>query len=1058
MSFATAPILWRLGNTQNFSQRSRFNQAIKMRCSVSTISRLVLPVLLGAWGGVLSAPSLSWAEEKIDFTRQIRPLLSENCFHCHGPDAQQRAADLRLDQADGARLAIPSRDRAESELYQRISSKDPDLQMPPPDSNRSLTPEQVELIGKWIEAGATWDEHWSWRPLTAPPVPELLDTPGQAQQLHNPIDAFVQARLQARNLTPSPEADRATLLRRVAFDLTGLPPAPEEVERFLNDDAPDAYEQLVDRLLASPTYGERMSWDWLDAARYSDTNGYQGDRERTMWPWRDWVVSAFNENLPFDQFTIWQLAGDLLPDATFEQKLATGFCRNHMINGEGGRIADENRVDYVMDMVETTGTVWLGLTFNCCRCHDHKFDDLSQRDYYQFFDFFNQTPVTGGGGDPQTRPVLEAPTSDQQTRLAALRDQQQQSDQRLAEQARQLQLAEADWATAKLVSLTEESAWLPFKVHSAVAEHQQLTLREDLSVFAAGENPLNDTYTVEVTAPGAVLAALRLDVLRDASHTQGGLARSDSGNFVLTEIEVERLQGETWQRISIASAEATFEQGELKVTKAFDGDRKSGWAVYAGKPIDRDHAAVFRLAEPVTLQSEERLRVTLRHDSVHAHHNIGLFRLSAASNAEAPLNDEGTLALRTALMTPAAQRTAEQAKLVTSTHQQSDADYQTLTKQREEIAEKIKAVQGQIAKVMVMEDQPQRRSTFVLERGLYNAPTEHEVSAAVPTSLPPLPARPDEGAANRLDLANWLVSADNPLTARVVVNRFWQQLFGTGLVKTANDFGVQGEIPIHEDLLNWLAVDFRDSGWDVKRLLRQMVLSHTYRQSSQVTPELLDVDPENRLLARAPRYRLPSWMLRDQALAVSGLLNPQFGGPSVKVYQPPGIWEEATFGQKKYVPDTGDALYRRSLYIFWRRIVGPSVFFDNAARQVCSVDVYRTNTPLHALLTFNDVTYVEAARVLAEQFLQQADLTNAQRFDRLVQRVLVRSSLDSEREIFLTGLARTSERFSENPAAARELLAMGEAPRDLSLNEVEHASWTLLCLSLLNLDEALTKE
>lgn len=1029
-----------------------------MKCSAITMFRIILPVLLGVWGGLLAFPITARTEERIDFTRQIRPLLSENCFHCHGPDAQQRAADLRLDQEVGARQAIPSRDRAESELYQRISSTDPDLQMPPPDSNRALTPEQIELIGKWIEAGAMWDEHWSWRPLNAPLVPELPATANFPQQIRNPIDAFIQAQLHARNMAPSPEADRATLLRRVAFDLTGLPPAPEEVERFLNDESPDAFEQLVDRLLSSPTYGERMSWDWLDAARYSDTNGYQGDRERTMWPWRDWVVSAFNENLPFDQFTIWQLAGDLLPEATFEQKLATGFCRNHMINGEGGRIADENRVDYVMDMVETTGTIWLGLTFNCCRCHDHKFDDLSQRDYFQFFDFFNQTPVTGGGGDPQTRPVLEAPTSDQQTQLAALRDQHKQAELQLAEQARKLNSVEADWATAKLASLTEESAWLPFEVLSVAAEHQQLTLRADRSVFAAGDNPLNDTYTVEVTAPGTVLAALRLDVLRDASHTQGGLARSDSGNFVLTEIEVERLQGETWQRVSIASAEATFEQGGLKVTNAFDGDRKSGWAVYAGKPIDRDHAAVFRLAQPLMLQGAERFRVTLRHDSVHSHHNIGLFRLSAASSVEAPLDDEGTLALRTALMTPTAQRTAEQKKLVTTTHQQSDADYQTLAKQRDAIADKMKALQGQIAKVMVMEDQPQRRSTFVLDRGLYNAPTEQKVSAAVPMSLPPLPARPDGGEANRLDLARWLVSDENPLTARVVVNRFWQQLFGTGLVKTANDFGVQGEIPIHEDLLNWLAADFRDSGWDVKRLMRQMVLSHTYRQTSRITPERLEIDPENRLLARAPRYRLPAWMLRDQALAVSGLLNPQFGGPSVKVYQPPGIWEEATFGQKKYVPDEGDALYRRSLYVFWRRIVGPTVFFDNAARQVCSVAVYRTNTPLHALLTFNDVTYVEAARVLAEKSLQQSDLTAAQRFDQLVQRVLVRAPQDSEREIFLTGLARTIERLQANPDDARKLLAIGAAPRDTRLDEVEHASWTLLCLSLLNLDEALTKE
>lgn len=780
----------------------------------------------------LAAPA--WADNAdraVRFDRDIRPILATHCYHCHGPDPESREADLRLDTEDGARAALEIEDGL-AKLIGRVTSTDPDVVMPPPATKKPLDAAQIELLQRWIADGAPWGRHWAFEPLAKPAVPAVAT---RSRTIRNPIDAFVQEKLAVRGLEPAAEASRETLIRRVSLDLTGLPPTPEEVDAFVAERAPDAYDKLVDRLLASPAYGERMAWDWLDAARYADSNGYQGDADRTMWPWRDWVVEAFNRNLPYDQFTIWQLAGDLLPEATFEQKLATGFCRNHMINGEGGRIPEENRVDYVMDMAETAGTVWLGLTFNCCRCHDHKFDPLTQRDYYRMFAFFNQTPVDGGGGNPWTPPVLDTATPD--------------------------------------------------------------------------------------------------------------------------------------QRRQIDECEARVSAIEAALKKLADGA--------ADKADDASAKAVDSGSERIALEAE-----------------------------------------------------------------------------RDEVMKRLDALRKRAPGVMVMADRPTRRQTFVLDRGLYSSPKD-EVTAGVPESLPQ-PASVD--AANRLTLATWLVSADNPLMARVTVNRFWQQLFGIGLVKTSEDFGVQGEPPPQQELIDWLAADFRESGWDVKRFLRQIVTSHTYRQSSRVTPALAEADPENRLLARGPRFRLPSTMIRDQALAVSGLLVRSIGGPPVNSYQPAGVWEEATFGKRSYPQGHGDELHRRSLYTFWRRIIAPTMFFDNASRQTCSVKVLRTNTPLQSLFTFNDVTFVEAGRVLAERVLAAAPHDDASRIDAIVRRVLCRRATPAEQAILLDAIAESRRSFAADADAARQLLAVGEAPRDTGLPETEHAAWTSLVLTVMNLDESLTKE
>ncbi|MCX6954953.1 MAG: PSD1 and planctomycete cytochrome C domain-containing protein [Verrucomicrobia bacterium] len=816
---------------------------------------------------------------------------------CHGPDGEARKAKLRLDQRDSA-LAVGKSGYAaivpgkpgDSELVARIFSTDPEEVMPSPKSNRTLTEAQKRLLRRWIAEGATWNEHWAFVPPRRPAVPKIENP---RSKIRNPIDAFVLARLAQEKLTPAPEASREALIRRVTLDLNGLPPTPAETAAFIADRSPDAYEKLVDRLLASPRYGERWAWDWLDLARYADTNGFQGDPERTMWPWRDWVVNALNANMPFDQFTIEQLAGDLLPNATREQKLASGFHRNNMFNGEGGRIAEETRVENVFDRVETTATVWLGATFTCARCHDHKFDPFKQTDYYALYDIFNQMSETGGasGGQRggQLLPNLDLSTDAER---AAVKVAQAQID---------------------LISKEVEAY--------------------ELKKFPRPEGkPLADSP--------------------DAQKLPGNLPA------VLAKVEPKR-----------RGADALLE----------------------AVPYFRDTAPDPEYAR--------LLQASL--DAVRARDNANSL----------------------------------------------------------------------ITKVMIMDQLAKPRDTFVLNKGNYESKTDVRVLGhvpevfrtksipagllAVPRDSTSAPATPER--LNRLDLARWLVSPANPLAARVTVNRAWQAFFGTGFVKTAEDFGVQSERPSHPELIDWLATEFVASGWDMKALHRLIVTSATYRQSSRMTPAAHERDPENRLLARGPRYRLPSWMIRDQALAAAGLLVEQLGGPATKPYQPKGIWEEATFGKKTYQQDHGDALYRRSLYVFWRRIVGPTTFFDAGARQVCTVKVARTNTPLHALVTLNDPAFVEAARVMAQRVIAAAP-DDAARIDHAFRLATGRAATKAERQVLLGRLMKLRADFAADAKSARELSSTGEAPRPENLAPAEHAAWTTLCLLVLNLDETLSKE
>ncbi len=988
---------------------------------------------------------------KVDYSRDVQPILSENCYQCHGPDAKKRKGDLRLDlrqseekKREGTRIIEPGKPGA-SELIRRLLSHDLDEKMPPPDSVQRPDEREIEILKTWIEEGAEWEGHWAF---------EKIERPIPKHKNMHPVDAFVHTVLKEENLEPAPTAARETLIRRLKLDLTGLPPTSGEIDAFLSDDKTGAWKRLVDLTLDSPAYGERMAWDWLEAARYADTNGYQGDRERTMWPWRDWVVKAFNDNLSYDQFTIWQLAGDLLPEATQEQILATGFNRNHMINGEGGRIAEENRVEYVFDMTETMGTIWMGLTLTCARCHDHKFDPLLQSEYYQLNAFFNQTPVNGGGGDPFTKPVIQAGSTAQNEELKRMRGEILALQKEIEKPRNEQGNAQARWE-AKMLRDLPANEWTRLLPKKAGAKEQTLEIKEGGLIYASGKNPEKDEYLVVYPLKQGKITGLRLEAVRHPKMTHGGLARSDSGNFVLTDLQFKLRKSAVDELVplGIAGASATFEQGSLKVKNTFDNNPSTGWAVWEGKPIDRDHAAVFRLKESIEVAEGAQLEVTLKFNSPHKHHNLGHFRFSSTNSPKPSLkNDRG--GLTAALRTPPGRRSPSDRKIVMEAFSSQNDELSALRKKQTELQAKVKKTQSSFPRVMVMADLPKPRQTYMLDRGLYNQRGK-PVSPEVPSWLPPLPKTENP---NRLDLARWLTDPRHPLAARVTVNRFWQMLFGVGLVKTAEDFGVQAEYPRHPGLLDWLAAEFIESGWDVKGLIRTIVTSDTYRRSSRISSfEEYERDPENRLLARGPRYRMPSWMIRDQALAVSGLLNPQVGGKSVFSYQPDGIWADATFGKKRFRQDSGEALYRRSLYTYWRRIIGPTMFFDVAKRQVCEVKPLRTNTPMHALTIMNDVTYVEAGRSLADDVLQNAG-NEETRLRLAVKKVLAREPSKEELTLLKRSLNRGLDSFTKDPESAERFLSHGDSKSTSDIPPSTRAAWAALCLNLLNLDETLNKE
>ncbi len=1010
---------------------------------------------------VSSAAAL--AADVPQFSRDVLPILSDNCLACHGQDEKHRKGGLRLDTEDGAKAvkdgvaAIVPRKLRESELLKRILSNDEDELMPPPKSHKpKLGPEQVATLTRWIEAGAPWGKHWAFE------RPEKAQLPAGAT---HPVDAFISARLAKEGLAMAKTAPRHTLARRAAFDLTGLPPSTEALAAFEKDTKPSSYERYVDSLLASPHFGERMAMWWLDAARYSDTDGFQSDATRTNWPWRDYVIESFNANKRFDQFTIEQFAGDLLPNATPEQKIATCFHRNHMTNGEGGRDPEESRIDYVLDRVNTVGTVWLGLTLGCTQCHSHKFDPVTQSEYYQlnaFFDSIDEDGKAGTGAKPYLS--YESPNA-----ARAVAEAQSLVDSRKPAEAAARKAAETpfeEWLTGRAAEVSGGfKAWHVLEpVALESIEGTQLARLDDGSIIARGPNPNQDDYRVIAPVKLPRLTGLKLEVLPDAANTDGKFSRGESGEFILTDIKVQvRRRGSSQIReILVSDAVADYspdkkekrEYGDIK--GVLDDDPRNGWTT-RGAPKVEPHVGVFALAEPLVLDADEELVFELKQRSTNGDSNIGRFRLSATDQAGAAVHG-----VETAPMEQFAQAGGEVAKLDAKLRAKlfeqflaDHAPYQFAKSALDRASRQLSEMQAAAKKlnVMVLAERKEPRDTHVLVRGVWDKKGD-KVPRGVLASVgaPPLGAD-----TSRLGLARWLVSRENPLTARVMVNNMWAMLFGAGIVRTQEDFGLQGERPTHPELLDWLAVEFMESGWDVKHLLKLIVTSATYQQDSAVSEALLARDPENRLLARGARFRLPAWMLRDAALANGGMLNGALSGPPVRPYQPDGVWEEIFMGRFKYEPSEGAAQYRRTLYAFWRRSIAPTFLFDSAQRRVCEVRTPRTNTPLQALTLLNDRTVLEASHALAAQALATPGDTDV-RLRKIFRRVLSREPQPRELPVVRREFDRTLERYRANSGDAAKYLANTTAATCDVKQQAELATFAVTATMIQNLDEAITHE
>ena len=1025
----------------------------------------VLGVAIGFLTPVVQAAS--GAHGPLEFNRDIRPLLSEQCFSCHGFDNHQRKAQLRLDIRDdalkggksGKPSVTPGKPEA-SELVLRLFTLDPDEVMPPPDSGRTLTGPQREMLRQWVAEGAVYQEHWAFLPPKAATPPQLSNV----SWVRNPIDEFTGIRMEEAGMHPRPESDRATLMRRVALDLTGLPPAPSEVAAFVADPDPRAYEHLVRRLLDSPHYGERMAIEWLDAARYADTHGYHIDSARDMTAWRDWVIRAFNRNKPFNQFTIEQLAGDLLAGSKTplagsddaELLVASGFNRNHMINYEGGAIPEEYAAAYVHDRVNATATVWLGLTLACAQCHDHKYDPITMRDYYGFYAFFNNVPENGlDGRNGNAAPVVRLPSPAQAAEVAQWTSELEEWERRLKAPDAGVDAAQAIWE--KELGTSGATVWSTAEVVELRSDQGTVFQRlEDGSYLATGVAPDHDVYTVTLKTSLAQVTGVRVEALAHDSLPSHGPGRHPNGNIGLSDI---RISGGA--PLPLKAATADFSQADHAVALASDGDDTTAWTILPQS--GRDHAAVFELESPFQPETTQgRLTVRLSFHSPYAQHEIGRLRVSLSSSPRPRESSGLPEPVRLAMAVLPGERKPEQlATIRTYFREEISPVTRNWRDQQAALRKKREAAESAIPTAMVMGESGTMRETHLLNRGQYDQPGA-VVTAATPAALPPLPAGESP---NRLGLARWLVSERQPLTARVIVNRYWQMYFGQGLVKSAENLGSQGDLPTHPELLDWLAVEFVRSGWDIKHLQELIVTSATYRQSSAAPRDLVVADPENRLLARGPRVRLGAEFIRDLALSVSGLLSPRIGGESVLPYQPSGLWEELmsredndAFTAQKYVQDHGEKLYRRTMYTFVKRTaVHPSLAtFDAPDRQVCTVRRPRTNTPLQALALMNDPTYVEASRVLGERLLAGSK-DDVQRVEAAFQLVLARSPRREEIVIIRRLLEEQRAHFTAAPEAAEKLLRVGERPVTAGLAPSELAAWTVVASTLLNLDEAMTK-
>lgn len=1159
-------------------------------------------------------PGRRAAQTELNYNLDIRPILADNCYACHGPDKKARQAELRLDTKAGAfsepsgyPIIVPG-NPDESELYRRITADDDNYRMPPADFNKTLTPTQVEMLAQWIRDGATWEEHWAFTTPTRPTPPTVKN----GDWVRNPVDAFILARLEAEGLTPAQEADKRTLIRRLSFDLTGLPPTREEVHQFLADDSPDAYEKLIDAFMAKPEYGEHVARFWLDAARYGDTHGLHLDNYREMWPYRDWVIDAFNANMPFDRFTIEQLAGDLLPEPTLEQRIATGFNRCHVTTSEGGSIDEEYYVRYAVDRANTTGTVWMGLTVGCAQCHDHKYDAITQKEFYQLYAYFNNiTEKAMDGNRKDSPPVVKLPTPEQEAELAAFDAEIGELDARTKAPIPGVDATQIAWENR----MPRWTLLKPTEMHSKGGA--TLELLEDNSILASGTNPEQETYEIVAELPaGNQWSAVRLEGIKHKSLPKGGVGRSNNSNVVLTDFSLEiatAADAEVWTPIPIVRSWADHEQagGDFVVANAIDDKPETGWA------LDRrqeNRQAIFLVATPFGSEGGA-LKIRLKHEYDLRHKQFGRFRLAvtdaptiypvgskmtlgnwhsvgpftaahgnlafyqvyepetkpvktgdeftfggktlkwaqqthwvdarvhndivgensatylhrninSATRQKALLHIGSGDALKvwindTEIFAKNVQRdaAADQEQLqvqlnpgnnalllkvvnysgpsgfyfrietdvplvpadivdiaATSRGEREeapqaqirdyyrgnvtqDADLKALFVELAQVRQKRNTLDASLTTTLVMQERTEPRGAYVLERGEYERRGE-QVYPQTPAALPPMAA---DAAPNRLSLAKWLLSSEHPLTARVTINRFWQNVFGTGIVKTAEDFGTQGIPPVHPELLDWLATEFIASGWDVQQMLKLMLTSATYRQSAQITARKLELDADNRLLSRGPRFRLDAETLRDNALAVSGLLYTYIGGPSVKPPQPDGLWAAVGFtgsNTDKFVQDTGpDKVHRRSLYTFWKRTSPPPQMniLDAPSRESCTVRRERTNTPMQALMLMNDPQYFEAARAFAERILNEGGTTSQARIDYAFEIATARLPKSDEAALLLATLEAQTEELAANPEAATELVQVGESASDETLDAVEVAAWTLIANLILNLDEVVNK-
>ncbi len=1056
--------------------------------------------------------------DDLDFSRDIRPILSNKCFTCHGPDEGTREAELRLDlrngffeEADSGDVPVVPGDPEESQIAQRIQSDDGHFQMPPPDADHQLTEGEKKKLLDWIEQGAEWSGHWAFETPVRPPLPDV-DLPDDfTDWAQNPIDRFVFARLVEEELQPSPAADRETLLRRIYLDLTGLPPKPEDRAAFLADDSPDAYENVVDRLFASPAYGVQMASSWLDAARYADSNGYQNDFGRTMWPWRDWVVDALNQNKTYDEFLIEQIAGDLLPEPTLAQKIATGFNRNNRTVTEGGSIDEEWLVENVIDRVETTSAVFLGLTTGCARCHDHKFDPVSQEEFYGLFAFFNNVNEQGVYNEHRGNagPIVTTPSSDQAAELKEI-------DAEIVRLSKKIELIDAGleaerekWesglASASSIELPDAAcAFWPLDEDSLDEE----SVAEDGSAVSDGIE-LDDSRVVETVIGMAVKfenqesqtvdAGDAFQFHHDRKFSISAWVKPDGGGAIVSRMDkdnhyrgfdvlimddarvnVHLIHRWTDNAIKITTR-SKLRFGEWnQVTVTYDGSQKA-----AGVQVLFDTTAVAAEVNNDSLSAETTtdhplwlgqrgatpplsglladVRLFDSQLGADAIRNVyGLATIKLARTARIDWNDEQKLLAQELFRNGfSGEFAATRNKLAES---QASRD----------------RLKQQFATTMVMEERAERRPTYILNRGLYDQPKkDEEILPGVPLFLPGL--KPEhfgetakdsdqktaQGTPDRMTLARWLVDPANPLTGRVTVNRVWQHHFGSGLHKTPEDFGIQSPLPSHPELLDWLAVEFVTPksdgglGWDLKRLHKLIVMSATYRQSSHGSADGFRTDPANDLISRGPRFRLSAEEIRDNALAVSGLLNERMGGPPVKPYQPDGLWKELAGGasQGDYKRDTDDDLYRRSLYIIRKRTVPPPSMttFDAGSREMCQVARQRTNTPLQALALLNDETYVEAARHLAVHGLKSAD-NDTERIKNAFLRATLREPNVRELAVLERALKNYRKQFAEDPEAALKLISVGQSPVNDEIDAVELAAFTSVASLLLNLDETITRE